>query len=84
MNETLDWTRGGTVVHYQQCPSCHHLWYFERDFCPACGHTAPTAQQASGLGGGHASTLMLCCCSDINPGNTTLQCLIHRYSSKFL
>lgn len=58
MSETLDWTRGGTALHYQQCPSCHHLWYFERDFCPACGHTTPNSQQASGRGVVHATTLV--------------------------
>jgi len=58
MSETLDWTRGGTALHYQQCPNCQHLWYFERDFCPACGHTSPTLQQASGRGVVHATTLV--------------------------
>jgi len=58
MSETLDWTRGGTALHYQQCPSCQHLWYFERDFCPACGHTTPNSQQALGRGVVHATTLV--------------------------
>jgi uncharacterized OB-fold protein len=57
MNER-DWTRGGDGVHLQSCPSCGHVWAFERDFCPACGHAEPQVQAISGQGVVHATTLV--------------------------
>jgi uncharacterized protein len=45
-------------LQYQRCESCGHAWYFRRDFCPACGHTAPRTLGADGAGTLYASTLV--------------------------
>ena len=55
---SADWTRGGDRVVFQQCGACHHTWYFQRSFCPACGHAAPATSTSTGLGTVHASTLV--------------------------
>lgn len=52
----LDWTEGAAGLVFQACPSCDHVWYFHRAFCPRCGHTAPRSCQASGRGVVHAVT----------------------------
>ncbi len=57
MNEH-DWTRGGDRLHVQSCSTCGHVWSFERNFCPACGHDQPQVQAVSGQGVVHASTLV--------------------------
>jgi uncharacterized protein len=58
-NDTpLDWTRGGGRVVFQQCGGCQHIWYFQRGFCPACGHAAATGVASAGFGSVHASTLV--------------------------
>ena len=53
-----DWTQGGHQLHHQACAACGHRWYFQRDFCPACGDTQTHAQVATGRGIVHASTLV--------------------------
>ena len=45
-------------LRYQRCADCGHTWYFLRDFCPACGHTAPQALESSGAGTLYANTLV--------------------------
>ena len=57
-NASIDWTHGGDRVVFQQCGACHHTWYFQRSFCPACGHDAPATLTSAGLGIVHASTLV--------------------------
>ena len=53
-----DWTRGGSVLHFQQCLSCHSTWYFHRPFCAHCG-AVDLVTQASGVQGiVYASTLV--------------------------
>ncbi len=52
----LDWTEGAAGLVFQACPSCDHVWYFRRGFCPRCGHAAPHSRQASGNGTVHAVT----------------------------
>jgi uncharacterized protein len=46
------------ALHYQHCASCGHTWYFQRDFCPACGHAPPQTLQARGTGTLYSSTLV--------------------------
>ena len=53
-----DWIDGGGHVMYQQCSACHHSWYFQRGFCPACGHAVAATPTSTGLGSVHASTLV--------------------------
>jgi uncharacterized OB-fold protein len=53
-----DWTCGGQHLHVQQCDACGHVWYFERSFCPACGHTAVQVRQVTGLGVVYATTVV--------------------------
>lgn len=45
-------------LQYQQCPGCGHAWYFQRDFCPACGASPPRTLAADGAGTVYASTLV--------------------------
>jgi uncharacterized OB-fold protein len=45
-------------LQYQRCGGCGHVWYFQRDFCPACGHAPPQTLAADGAGTLHASTLV--------------------------
>lgn len=54
-----DWTTGGAGIVYQTCRHCGHRWYFQRNFCPACGDAAPTSLQASGRGTVHARTTVV-------------------------
>ncbi len=58
MTETVlrDWTAGGEGLAYQACPTCNHVWYFRRPFCPRCGRPDPELRQASGRGTVHAIT----------------------------
>lgn len=63
MNDSIDkdlrcWTQGGHALVHQHCPACGQRWYFQRDFCPQCGHTEPERLALSGLGEVHASTLV--------------------------
>lgn len=53
-----DWTRGGRGVALQRCARCAHVWYFRRDFCPACGTAGPAAFAAAGTGTVHAATVV--------------------------
>lgn len=53
-----DWTRGGTGLALQRCTACAHLWYFRRDFCPACGTASPADLAAGGGGAVEAATLV--------------------------
>ena len=55
---SIDWTRGGDHVVFQQCSACRHTWYFKRNFCPACGGDAPAAEISAGVGTVQASTLV--------------------------
>jgi uncharacterized OB-fold protein len=59
-----DWTHGGDRVVFQRCTACKHVWYFHRDFCPACGHVSPVDAISNGVGVVHASTLVLRAPSD--------------------
>lgn len=52
------WTEGGPSIIFQSCKACQHHWYFQRRFCPACGHTKPTKSISVGTGSVHASTLV--------------------------
>lgn len=52
MSETITATR----LQYQRCGACGHAWYFQRDFCPACGNTSPRLLEAEGAGTLYAST----------------------------
>lgn len=54
----LDWVSGGESLHFQRCPACHHVWYFQRHFCPNCGDRAPQTLCSAGRGKVHASTLV--------------------------
>lgn len=56
--DASDWTQGGNQVVFQQCGACRNTWYFDRSFCPACGHAAPVTMTSTGLGMVHASTLV--------------------------
>jgi uncharacterized protein len=56
--EASDWTQGGKQVRFQQCGACQHTWYFQRSFCPRCGHAAPASVISTGLGTVHATTLV--------------------------
>lgn len=47
-----------TRLSYQRCGGCSHAWYFQRDFCPTCGNTAPQMLTADGAGTLYASTLV--------------------------
>ena len=58
VSEASDWTQGGKQVVFQQCGACHHTWYFQRSFCPACGHAEPVTVASTGLGTVHAITLV--------------------------
>ena len=53
-----DWTKDGDGIAYQTCGNCKAVWYFERNFCPACAASAPDTLKASGLGTVHARTLV--------------------------
>jgi uncharacterized OB-fold protein len=53
-----DWTRGEPGVALQRCPGCAHVWYFRRDFCPACGRDRPETFAACGTGTVHAVTVV--------------------------
>jgi uncharacterized OB-fold protein len=53
-----DWTRGEPGVALQRCAGCAHVWYFRRDFCPACGRDAPVSFAAGGEGTVHAATVV--------------------------
>ena len=52
------WTEGGASLLFQSCKACQHHWYFQRNFCPACGQTEPTQSVSVGTGIVHASTLL--------------------------
>ncbi len=54
MSETLE----AANLRYQRCGSCGHTWYFQRDFCPTCGHAPPTTLDAHGGGVLYAATLV--------------------------
>ena len=59
-----DWARGGHHLVFQRCTKCQNTWYFNRSFCPACGHQAPTPTLSTGRGMVHASTLVQRAASD--------------------
>jgi uncharacterized OB-fold protein len=54
--EPPDWTRGGRGLALQRCARCAHVWYFRRDFCPACGAGGPVTFAPAGDGTVDAST----------------------------
>lgn len=57
MTSTIaDWTRGGAGIAYQSCAFCKAVWYFRREFCPACGDVNPVTRHAAGDGTVHART----------------------------
>jgi uncharacterized OB-fold protein len=58
MNQALQPNVAEGRLQYQCCGSCGHAWYFQRDFCPACGHMQPLMRAAEGAGTLHASTLV--------------------------
>mgnify|MGYP001348430525 CR=1 FL=1 len=58
MQPPLDWTQSTPGLAYQACPACQAVWYFQRGFCPKCGHGSPERRQASGGGTVHAVTLV--------------------------
>jgi uncharacterized protein len=45
-------------LHFQRCGGCGHTWYFQRDFCPACGAAPPRLLPADGRGTLYASTFV--------------------------
>lgn len=53
-----DWTRGSGAILFQACGSCGHVWYFRREFCPACGARGPRDLTSAGRGTVHAGTLV--------------------------
>jgi uncharacterized OB-fold protein len=53
-----DWTHGERGLALQRCVACAHLWYFHRDFCPACGAGSPVDAAAAGTGAVEATTLV--------------------------
>jgi uncharacterized protein len=53
-----DWTEGAEAVLYQSCPSCRHVWYFRRAFCPSCGAKDLQTKRASGNGEVYATTIV--------------------------
>jgi uncharacterized OB-fold protein len=53
-----DWTRGGDAIVFQTCAACGHVWYFRRDFCPACGDADPRDVTSAGVGTVHTGTLV--------------------------
>jgi uncharacterized OB-fold protein len=56
--ELKGWTDGADAILYQSCGACHHLWYFRRAFCPACGDASPQTHKASGKGVVYAATVV--------------------------
>jgi uncharacterized OB-fold protein len=56
--ELENWTDGGDAILYQSCGVCHHVWYFRRAFCPACGDATSQIHRASGKGVVYAATLV--------------------------
>jgi hypothetical protein len=58
MNEVAQPESAGNRLRYQRCGGCGHAWYFQRDFCPACGTAAPQALDSEGAGTLYASTLV--------------------------
>lgn len=48
----------GTTLRYQRCSGCGHTWFFQRDFCPTCGHAPPATIDAEGGGRLYAATLV--------------------------
>ena len=57
-NSAQDWTQGGSQLLHQRCPACAHVWYFFRQFCPACGDDSPEPTQANANGVVCATTLV--------------------------
>jgi uncharacterized OB-fold protein len=55
---SADWTRGAAALVFQACAACGHVWYFRRDFCPACGAADPQDVTSAGAGTVHAGTLV--------------------------
>ncbi|MFP5407245.1 MAG: Zn-ribbon domain-containing OB-fold protein, partial [Gammaproteobacteria bacterium] len=53
-----DWTAGAPGIAFQRCDACGHVWYFRREFCPACGKPDPQALASGGAGTVHATTLV--------------------------
>ena len=58
MSDARPTTETDTRLHYQRCGGCGHAWYFRRDFCPACGDSAPQVLAAGGAGRLYAATLV--------------------------
>ena len=47
-----------STLRYQHCSGCGHTCYFQRDFCPTCGHASPATLDAEGGGVLYAATLV--------------------------
>ena len=58
MNQPMQAQGADGRLQYQRCGGCGNVWYFQRDFCPACGHAPPQTLAADGAGTLHASTLV--------------------------
>lgn len=58
MRTDTDWTRGHEAIVHQRCGGCGHVWAFRREFCPACGASAPPPAACAGSGTLHALTVV--------------------------
>jgi uncharacterized OB-fold protein len=58
MTEAAQSDAADARLHFQRCGGCGHTWYFQRDFCPACGNAHPELLPADGRGTLYASTLV--------------------------
>lgn len=58
MTEPVPSVGAGARLTFQRCGGCGHTWYFQRDFCPSCGNTAPQLLASEGRGTLYASTLV--------------------------
>lgn len=58
MNQAVHAVDSTGALAFQRCGACGHTWYFQRDFCPACGQPEPVLQPADGRGTLYASTLV--------------------------
>ena len=59
MKPAEDWTTGVEAISYQRCAACHHVQYFRRAFCAACGAPDPADKIASGQGTVYSMSLVL-------------------------
>lgn len=45
-----DWTKDEPGIRLYKCRDCHHVFYFEREFCPSCGAEEPSPFLSNGVG----------------------------------